>query len=134
MEIDEPIEPTLEQIRAAGRAAGLAVKPATPLAALEPYRDLFDIVLVMTVEPGFGGQSFMADAAAKIAAVRGDRRLAAGDLEVHVDGGVNLQTAAVVGALGIDVLVVGSALFKPGRRIAAEMSRIRAAADAGRTR
>ena len=79
VEVDEPIEPTLAAIRQAGRRAGLAVKPATPLAALEPYRGLFEIVLVMTVEPGFGGQSFMADAAAKIAAVRrpagtGERR------------------------------------------------------------
>ena len=134
VEIDEPIRPTLEKIRAAGRRAGLAVKPATPLAALEPYRGLFEIVLVMTVEPGFGGQSFMADAAGKIAAVRGDRRLADGDLEVQVDGGINVATAADVGALGIDVIVAGSALFKPGRRMAAEMLRIRSAADAGRAR
>ena len=64
VEVDpEQIAPTLEAIRAAGRAAGLAVKPETPLSALEPYRDLLDIVLVMTVEPGFGGQSFMRDVA-----------------------------------------------------------------------
>ena len=68
VEVDEPqIAPTLRRIREAGRAAGPAVKPDTPLSALEPYRDLLDIVLVMTVEPGFGGQSFMTDvAAAKI--------------------------------------------------------------------
>src|SRR5919107_1588386 len=57
------IEPTLRAIRKAGRAAGLAVKPKTPLSSLEPYRELLDIVLVMTVEPGFGGQSFMKDVA-----------------------------------------------------------------------
>ncbi len=62
-EIEEPIAPTLRAIRDAGRAAGLAVKPGTPLSALEPYAELLDIVLVMTVEPGFGGQSFMKDVA-----------------------------------------------------------------------
>ena len=63
VEIEEPIEPTLRAIREAGRAAGLAVRPGTPLAALEPYQELLDIILVMTVEPGFGGQSFMKDVA-----------------------------------------------------------------------
>jgi ribulose-phosphate 3-epimerase len=133
VEIDEPIEPTLRLIRRAGRRAGLALKPATPLAALEPYRGLFEIVLVMTVEPGFGGQTFMPDAARKIRAVRGDRRLSVGPLEVQVDGGINVLTAAEVGALGVDVIVAGSALFQPGRRMATEMVRIRAAA-AGRAR
>jgi ribulose-phosphate 3-epimerase len=134
VEIDEPIEPTLRAIRAAGRRAGLAVKPATPLAALEPYRGLFEIVLVMTVEPGFGGQAFMSDAASKIAAVRGDRRLSAGRLEVQVDGGINEQTAVQVGALGVDVLVAGSALFRTGRRMAAEMAALGHAANGGRRR
>ena len=71
VEVDEPIEPTLRRIRAAGRAAGLSVRPRTPLTTLEPYRELLDIVLVMTVEPGFGGQSFMRDVAeAKLLAAR----------------------------------------------------------------
>src|SRR5207342_3295590 len=65
VEIEEPIAPTLRAIREAGRAAGLAVKPGTPLSALEPYSELVDIVLVMTVEPGFGGQSFLRDVAAE---------------------------------------------------------------------
>jgi ribulose-phosphate 3-epimerase len=134
VEIDEPIEPALQVIRRAGRRAGLAVKPATPLAALEPYRGLFEILLVMTVEPGFGGQTFMADAAAKIRAARADRRLADGPLEVQVDGGINVGTAATVGALGVDVMVAGSALFRKGRDMAAEMARIRGAADTGRVR
>jgi ribulose-phosphate 3-epimerase len=134
VEIGEPIEPALQVIRRAGRRAGLAVKPATPLAALEPYRGLFEILLVMTVEPGFGGQAFMADAAAKIRAARADRRLADGPLEVQVDGGINVGTAATVGALGVDVMVAGSALFRKGRDMAAEMARIRGAADTGRVR
>ncbi|MGH2511640.1 MAG: ribulose-phosphate 3-epimerase, partial [Candidatus Limnocylindrales bacterium] len=115
VEIDEPIEPTLAAIRRAGRRAGLALKPGTPLARLAPYQDLFEIVLVMTVEPGFGGQSFMSEPAAKIAAVRSEPGLAGRGLEVQVDGGINAGTAATVGALGVDVLIVGSALFRPGR-------------------
>ena len=132
VEIEEEIAPTLERIRAAGRAAGLCVKPKTPLAALEPYRALLDIVMVMTVEPGFGGQSFMKDVAQ-------EKLLAARELlshkpfggEVHVDGGVNRDTAELVGGLGVDILVVGSALFKKGHDMAREIRLIRALADEG---
>jgi len=132
VEIEEEIAPTLRRIRAAGRAAGLAVKPATPLSTLEPYRDLLDIVLVMTVEPGFGGQSFMKDVAA-------EKLLAARELlshkpygaEVHVDGGINRETAEFVGGLGVDILVVGSALFVKGRDMGREIRLIRALADEG---
>jgi ribulose-phosphate 3-epimerase len=132
VEIDEQIEPTLERIRAAGRAAGLCVKPRTPLSALEPYRQLLDIVMVMTVEPGFGGQTFMKDVAQ-------EKLLAARDLlshkpfggEVHVDGGVNRDTAELVGGLGVDILVVGSALFKKGHDMGREIRLIRALADEG---
>ncbi len=101
VEIEEPIEPTLRRIREAGRAAGLSLRPATPLSALEPYADLLDIVLVMTVEPGFGGQSFMRDVAeAKVLPAREVLRHKAHGGEVHVDGGVNRETAEIVGALG----------------------------------
>jgi ribulose-phosphate 3-epimerase len=132
VEIAEEIEPTLRRIRAAGRAAGLAVKPATPLSALEPYREWLDIVTVMTVEPGFGGQSFMKDVAR-------EKLLAARDLlsqkafggEVHVDGGINRETAEFAGALGVDILVVGSALFVKGHDMAREIRLIKALADEG---
>ena len=98
VEIAEEIAPTLHKIRAAGRAAGLAVKPGTPLAALEPYRELLDIVLVMTVEPGFGGQEFMKDvAAAKLLAARDLLSHKSFGGEVHVDGGVNRETAEFAG-------------------------------------
>ncbi|MFL5679618.1 MAG: ribulose-phosphate 3-epimerase [Chloroflexota bacterium] len=132
VEIDEPIEPTLHAIHAAGRAAGLSVKPKTPLSALEPYRELLDIVLVMTVEPGFGGQSFMKDVAA-------EKLLAARDLlshkavggEVQVDGGINRETAEFVGGLGTDILVVGSALWIKGHDMGREIRLVRALADEG---
>jgi len=134
VEVEEPIEPTLRKIRKAGRQAGLALRPATPLAALEPYRDLIDIVMVMTVEPGFGGQSFMTDAAAKILPAHEifrDRAPGLAEGQVHVDGGVNRRSAEMCGGLGAEVLVVGSTLWKKGVDIAREMRLIKALADEG---
>jgi ribulose-phosphate 3-epimerase len=132
VEIEEEIAPILRRIHAAGRAVGLSMRPATPLAALEPYQELLDIVMVMTVEPGFGGQAFMRDVARQ-------KLLPAHDLlrhkvyggEVHVDGGVNRETAELVGGLGVDVLVVGSALFTKGRDMAREIRLIKVLADEG---
>lgn len=132
VEIDEPIEPTLRAIKAAGRAAGLALKPGTPIDALEPYAPLLDIVMIMTVEPGFGGQSFMADVLrAKADPARHVLRHKLVGGEVHVDGGVNRETAEIVGSLGVDILVVGSALFLKGRDMAREVRLIKALADEG---
>ncbi len=132
VEIEEEIAPTLRRIRAAGRAAGLAVKPATPLSALEPYQELLDIVLVMTVEPGFGGQAFMKDVArAKLLAARDLLRHKSFGGEVHVDGGVNRETAELAGGLGVDVLVVGSVLWMKDHDMGREIRLIRALADEG---
>ena len=132
VEADGPIDPALRAIGRAGRKAGLAVRPATPLTALRPYQELLDIVLVMTVEPGFGGQEFMRDVArAKLLAARdylGHRLFGA---EVHVDGGVNRETAEIVGANGADVLVVGSVLWVKGRDMAREIGLVRELADEG---
>jgi ribulose-phosphate 3-epimerase len=126
------IEPTLRKIRAAGRAPGLAVKPNTPLTALEPYRGLFDIVLVMTVEPGFGGQSFMKDVAAeKIPAARQYLGHKPVEGEIQVDGGVNRESAEFVGGLGVDILIVGSVLWIKGRNMGREIRLVRALADEG---
>ncbi len=132
VEVDAPqIRPALAQIREAGRAAGLSVKPGTPLTALDAYRDLLDIVLVMTVEPGFGGQSFMADVAAdKLGPARAwlDPD---GACEVQVDGGGRPETAEAIGRGGTDVIVAGSALYRADD-MAAEVERIRAIAGAAR--
>ena len=118
VEIDEPIAPTLEAIRAAGRAAGLALKPGTPVTALEPYAELLDIVMIMTVEPGFGGQSFMKDVlAAKAAGARellqpqavrrrGPRRWRDQPRDRRVRRG----------SYGVDVLVVGFGALPQGPR------------------
>ncbi len=132
VEIEEPIEPTLRRIKEAGRNAGLAVKPATPLSALEPYAQLLDIVMVMTVEPGFGGQCFLLDVArAKLLPARDVLRHKVHGGEVHVDGGVNRETAEIVGGFGTDVLVVGSALFRKGGDMGREIRLIKALADEG---
>jgi ribulose-phosphate 3-epimerase len=133
VEVDsEQIEPALRKIRKAGRAAGLAVKPRTPLSALEPYRKLLDIVLVMTVEPGFGGQEFMRDVAQeKLLAAREYLSHKPVGAEVHVDGGVNRETAELVGGLGVDILVVGSVLWIKGRNMGREIRLVRALADEG---
>ena len=132
VEVDEPKEPILRAIRAGGRAAGLAVKPGTPISAVAPYARLLDIIMIMTVEPGFGGQSFMADVLREKAPQAREvlsYRMFGG--EVHVDGGVNRETAELVGSLGCDVLVVGSALFRRGRDMGREVRLIRALADEG---
>lgn len=132
VEVDEPIEPVLRAIRAAGRAAGLALKPATPVAAVEPYARLLDIIMIMTVEPGFGGQGFMGDVLREKAPQAREvlsYRMFGG--EVHVDGGVNRDTAELVGGLGGDVLVVGSALFRRGRDMGREIRLVRSLADEG---
>jgi ribulose-phosphate 3-epimerase len=102
---------TARAIRAAGAFAGLSVKPGTPL---EPYLDIlreFDTLLVMTVEPGFGGQEFIADVLPKVALAR--RHVAAGHLRlfVEVDGGINAETIVAAAEAGADVFVAGSAVY-----------------------
>jgi ribulose-phosphate 3-epimerase len=130
VEVEEPIEPTLLKIRKAGRKAGLAIKPATPLSALEPYRELLDIVMIMTVEPGFGGQKFIYDAGRKIGPAHdylADRSTG----QVHVDGGVNRGTVEFCGALAAEVVVAGSILWKPGVDVVHEIRLLKALGDLG---
>lgn len=120
LEADTPenIRKTLEIIRANGVRAGLSIKPKTPAEALLPYLDLLDLVLVMTVEPGFGGQSFMEDMMPKLRKIRTwiDEKKPGCDLEV--DGGVNAKTAKICTSNGADVLVAGSAYFGAADRAA----------------
>jgi len=105
------IHRTLQAIRAAGMKAGVALNPGTPASAVTDLMDLADMVLVMTVNPGFGGQKFI-DMTAKIAAIRamiGDR-----EIHIQVDGGITPDTAPLVARAGADSLVAGSAVFKGG--------------------
>lgn len=129
-EAQSPVEETIDAIRAQGCRAALSVKPATPAEAVFPYLDKLDMVLVMSVEPGFGGQKFMPAAVEKIAAVRAEAdRRGRGDLMIQVDGGVDEKTAPLCAAAGADVLVAGSAVFgRPDRAAAIEAIRCACAA------
>ncbi len=109
VEADAEVEQSLRMIRGFGKKAGLSLKPATPETAIEDVIDLVDLILVMTVEPGFGGQSFMADQVGKISRIKdmiGDR-----PIELEVDGGISVDTIKAVTEAGANVLVAGSAVF-----------------------
>jgi len=112
----EKLISALELVKANGRKCGITVKPATPAEEILPYLELVDLVLVMTVEPGFGGQSFMHDMLPKIERIREliDRR--ALPCELEVDGGIDAETAALVKRAGANVLVAGSGVFKHADR------------------
>jgi len=109
----------LELIRAQGKRPGVVVKPRTPAEAVLPFLDKCAMVLVMTVEPGFGGQAFMPDMMDKVRAIRGWIHSRGLDCELEVDGGIGPATAPVAVAAGANVLVAGSAVYKaadiPGR-------------------
>jgi ribulose-phosphate 3-epimerase len=119
-------------IRAAGQGAGLAVSPGTPVRAVADRVDDLDVIMVMTVEPGWGGQGFLADMAPKVAEARQLLADAGRGGLVHVDGGISHKTAEVVGRHGIDVCIVGSALFQRGRDTSGEVDLVRQAAQRGR--
>lgn len=108
----------LLKIQARGKRPAVCLKPGTPAEAAVPFLELCSLVLVMTVEPGFGGQSFMADMMPKVTALRRllDQRNPSCELEV--DGGVNLETGPVCASAGADVFVAGSAFFKADNRAA----------------
>jgi ribulose-phosphate 3-epimerase len=118
-------------MRRLGLHAGLAVNPETPLSLAEPWLDQIDLLLVMSVHPGFGGQHFMEEAVPKIeraADIAGRRGL---DLVIEVDGGIDVETVAKVSAAGATMFVAGSAIFGKEDPVAAAGA-IRAAAQAAR--
>ena len=118
---------SLQTIRALGKKAGIVLNPGTPESAVEPVLDMVDLVLCMTVNPGFGGQAFIAPVCDKIRRIRA--MVAGRDIRIEVDGGVTPETAPLVAAAGADVLVAGSAVFKGGA-YAANIAAIRQAAEA----
>lgn len=107
-ECESDINETINKILECGCKAALAVKPATPVEAVYPYIDKLSMVLVMTVEPGFGGQSFMENMMPKIERLRADFP----DIDIQVDGGVNAETIKACARAGANVFVAGSAVFK----------------------
>lgn len=114
LEADTPerILQTLIDIRAMGVKAGISVKPGTPAEALEPYLTFCDMILIMTVEPGFGGQKFMEDMMGKLRYLRSRLDVCNPGCLLEVDGGVDASTAPICKAAGANVLVSGSAFFK----------------------
>jgi ribulose-phosphate 3-epimerase len=107
IECDSDIDKTIDKITAGGCKASLAVKPNTDIEAVYPYLDKLSMVLVMTVEPGFGGQSFMESTMPKIEKLRAK----CPELDIQVDGGINPDTVKIAGRAGANVMVAGSAVF-----------------------
>ena len=112
VESDSPVNETIEKIKSRGIKAGLVIKPKTPANAVFPYLDKLDLVLVMTVEPGFGGQSFMADMLPKVREIKAECQKRGIDLLVEADGGIGEGTIAQAAEAGVDVCVAGTAVFK----------------------
>ena len=102
---------TLAEIRAAGRTCGLSLRPATPFSAIEPFLDQIDLLLVMTVVPGFGDQPFMMETMPKVQAAMEARTKHKRHYRIQVDGGINAQTAAIAGRHGADTFVAGTSVF-----------------------
>ena len=111
IESDSPAEETIDLIRSLGCKAALSVKPKTPVEVVFPYLEKLSMVLVMTVEPGFGGQSFMADMLDKVKVLRAECERRGLDTDIQVDGGINEQNAGLAVLSGANVLVAGSAVF-----------------------
>ncbi len=123
------LDRSLQLIRGLGKKAGVSLNPATPESVLAYVLDRLDLILVMTVNPGFGGQAFIRAMTEKIARVRA--MIGARPIHLEIDGGVNPETAALCAKAGADVLVAGNAVFSGGQ-YAANISAIRAAAEAAR--
>lgn len=112
LECEDDIQQTIDAIRAQGCKVGLTIKPGTAPEALAPYLDQLDLVLVMSVEPGFGGQKFLPTTPARIAAIRAERARLGCNTLIEVDGGINTVTGPQCIEAGVDWLVAGNSLFR----------------------
>ena len=112
VECDSDIDKAIDKIKSRGILPGLVIKPGTPAEAVFPYLDKLALVLVMTVEPGFGGQSFMADMLPKVGAIKAECARRGLELLIEADGGIGEATIAQAAAAGVDVCVAGTAVFK----------------------
>ena len=112
VECDSDIDKTINKIRSRGVKPGLVIKPNTPASAVFPYLDKIDLVLVMTVEPGFGGQSFMADMLPKVKEIKDECKRRDIEMLIEADGGIGEATIEQAANAGIDVCVAGTAVFK----------------------
>ena len=111
LEATEDVRGAIAMIKKAGAKAGVSIKPKTPVAAVAPYLNELDLVLVMSVEPGFGGQSFIPGSLEKIAQLRAMAREMGLETIIEVDGGISARNAGAVYGAGADVLVAGSSVF-----------------------
>lgn len=111
VESDSVVKDTIEKIKSLSCKVGLSVKPATPIETVFPYLDDIDMVLVMTVEPGFGGQKFMAEMTDKIKKLKEELEKRKKNIDIQVDGGINRDTISVASDAGANVFVAGSAVF-----------------------
>ncbi len=124
------IHRTLQTIRTLGKQVGVTLNPGTPISTLESVIGMVDMVLVMSVNPGFGGQAFIPEAIERVKAIR--QMAGKRPIRIEVDGGVTPDNAGLLAAAGADTLVAGSAIFKGGRAAyAANIAALRAAADQG---
>ncbi len=112
LEATEDVEGTIAAIRSFGKKVGITIKPKTPAEAVAPYLDKVDLVLIMTVEPGFGGQKLIPECVEKITAVRNMITEKGLDVEVEADGGINSDNVKSIVEAGANVIVAGSAVFK----------------------
>lgn len=127
---DDPTA-VIDALRAAGSQVGLALNPETPVEAVHPFLDRLDLLLVMSVHPGFGGQVFLVEVLPKLAALAAEVGRRGLDLAIAVDGGVNLATIGQAHAAGGEVMVVGSALYDEPGDLKPIVGRFRAAAASG---
>ena len=124
VELGEPVLPLLWKIKALGKKAGLAINPPTAIAEVRPFLDKIDLLLVMTVNPGFGGQEFIHECLPKIQQADAWRRERKLPYRLEVDGGINNQTVAECAHAGADTFVAGTALFRQ-RNMAAAIKKMR---------
>lgn len=122
IEINEDIENIIKKIKAKGIKCGLAIKPKTSWSEIQPYLQLIDQVIIMTVEPGFGGQEFMNDQVDKIKNISNYIKLNNLRVGIEIDGGINFETGQTCVEAGANILVAGSFLFNQGDLIAATNS------------
>lgn len=108
------IRETVKSIKEMGIKVGISIKPNTPAIAVKPYIDDVDLILVMTVEPGFGGQAFMEDMLPKISEIDKMIKLCGREIYLQVDGGIDKNTAKLAYEMGANVLVAGSSIFRTG--------------------
>lgn len=121
-------EEVLRAIRSAKKKAAVSIKPTTPAFVLEPLLPYLDMILIMTVEPGFGGQKFMPETMANVEAAARMIREGGYDIEIEVDGGISASNAAIPASRGANIIVAGSAVFK-AQNPAAAIAEIRRAAE-----